>query len=349
MKNIITALIILSLLPMIAMAQSDEQTERETKALDYVEGLEVRLLQLEKAIRTNIIRMDRAIDRVDESQRLEEKQRELYVLLSDVQEFEYETRSESIRKFTEQRRLANQISIEFREILSQLLDEETRNELRRDRSERAEVEDLRAEIVERIRMHNAQRVEEQRENLGIEREVVDRIIAGDLRGQEIRLELNRGLQISEDREALIEQRRQRAMQQAEQRREAISTAREGIVRETITQRRDRITQEDIQAINRERVQNIRNERIQNSNMYRVALRQGESHETRLGGFTLVSLSDQRAEFKMKANGEEWTDTINLGERKRVGNMWVSYYSKSDEAGVFIVGQINAQTTQSRGK
>ncbi|MFT4283110.1 MAG: hypothetical protein ACMXX6_01655 [Candidatus Woesearchaeota archaeon] len=346
MKKIIMALFVLALLPMLTIAQGED--EREARAMEFDEGLEVRLLQLEEAIRVNILRMDRVIENVEDSQRLEEKQRELYVVLQDVQGFEYDTRSEAIRKFTEYRRAANEISAEFRSIAADLLDEQTRAQIREDRSERERVSDLRLEITERIRAHNAQRVEEQRERLGIERAVVERIISGELRASEIRDELRRGVESSEQREDIMAQRRERQEEEAQARREAMQNAREQEVRALVSERAREVSREQITREDAQRAQALREQRAQNSNMYRVVLSEGEAHQTRGAGFTLSSFDRESAEIEIRTASETSRASINYRQREMVhDNMWVSYQSYTDDSAVFLVGFIGNMQVEQR--
>lgn len=111
----------------------DKITEEEIGIMNSSLGAEIRLLQLEKAIKKNLIKGERAVDVLKaldySTSKLESIFSEMNQLLNEVQSADPES-NESVRIFVELKHQAKNLTKQFRETINDLLDDAKIKELR---------------------------------------------------------------------------------------------------------------------------------------------------------------------------------------------------------------------------
>ena len=171
MKKISTILILLLMLvsfSSLAMADEagedvqeniDSETEKEIEIMNNSLGAEIRLLQLEKALLKNILKGEMAVQVLIG---LEYNTTELVSILDDMKLLLEEVReantssNESVKIFVALKNESKNLTTQFREIIKDLLDDETLREIRQRIREMVseQVQNLSKHIRNRIRQFN---------------------------------------------------------------------------------------------------------------------------------------------------------------------------------------------------
>ena len=158
---------------------SDEnETEDEIEVMEHTRGAEMRLLQLEKAIKRRVLWGNAVIDRLQEKNisttELEGILSELDGLTDDVEAeidaLGTKSRNETVREFIRIKMEAKNLTKEFRQTARTLLNASDNSALRMRFSEldRDELEELKNRIRERHREFNSERLADLIEKLGID-------------------------------------------------------------------------------------------------------------------------------------------------------------------------------------
>ncbi len=237
-KTLILGILALLLIPFV---------HAEDTVLTYQTGAEVRLLQLERAITVNELTSERVIERIqrdnpeEDVEELEEYLEELRIIkerASEIREnIEEYSREELVEEFVILRQSTNEVSREFRQAATELLEENAVSELRAERDEIRRANELNERIRETIREHNAERAR----NLGVE-DIEERIRTGELTSERAREEIRERT----TPEAREEARRER-LEEAERLRE----------RARLAEERARETREEYRTIAEERTREAR--------------------------------------------------------------------------------------------
>lgn len=175
----------------------DSETQEEIEIMDSSIGAEMRLLQLERALKIRILHMEAILEVVKEdindSSELESIIEEMNMLVEEVQNISVERADqEAVQKFVDVKLDARDLVSRFREIARPLLTEEDVQELRQRFVEidRDEVQELREKIRERRRELNSQRAKRVLGLMGVnDEELINRIREGEVSPREIRARL----------------------------------------------------------------------------------------------------------------------------------------------------------------
>lgn len=343
MKRILVILFVLFLTAPVVYAQ--EVRDTEIRSMETMTGIEVRFIQLERAIYFNEIRAERVLNYITETHpqsdvsNLESLLTELTLIREKVSRVDFsKDRQDLVELYTDLRRTANQISADFRSEAHIILSEQERAELRSSNTiseDRQRLQEYNQLVAQRLREHNARMYEARASQAGTSLDRVQRIREGELSAQEIRRELTdaiRNKEVEERRrveQELLEERRRLA----EERR--LLAQRIAQTQERPSELRDQVTVE---------AQRIREQNLQtrpSTNMYRVQLSQGESHMDGRITFTLRSLNQRQAIFDVEVGQL----TININEREVIGPFSVMYYRYVDESGVFVISNQLTSTEQ----
>jgi len=137
----------------------DSQTQNEVEAMEYEYGVEIRLLQLEKSITTNIVKGEETVSVLEglgyNTTQLEAILSELEILLVEVQSTDANS-SNATQEFIDLKSDAKELTEDFREAVHELIDNDTieglRDRIRNMTCER--VQNLTSKIQNKIRLYN---------------------------------------------------------------------------------------------------------------------------------------------------------------------------------------------------
>ena len=191
MKKFILILGLLLLVLSVALADMPEEADRGMETSENVTpedveqaavmsnhfGAEVRMMQLEKSIRRNVD-VGRDVLESIASEYGEEELEGLYEMLTDLEGLADEVRNKSTgddfsriaEEFVAIKAEARETTKQFRETSRELLTEEAREEIKGRAGERNQSEftqDIQAQIRERINEHNAERVRDITQTMGV--------------------------------------------------------------------------------------------------------------------------------------------------------------------------------------
>lgn len=229
-------------LVLLIPVKADTTDVKEDRLLAYEKGAELRFMQLEEALYRNYMQAAEAIRRVQaqnpdaDVEEAREKSYEIRMLLNEVSNTdvtEY-SRDELVSLFVRYRTLTNELSREFRAIISELLSEEVRAEIR----------------AERPQSEDAQRIRERVSAVAVDfnRERVRAIVGEDVeaeirtRAQAAEVVRQRQAQVSEEDRRLIAQRQAQIAEQNRVERERVAQ-RALVERELIASQRAEILTE----------------------------------------------------------------------------------------------------------
>ena len=237
-------LILLGMLFLVLLipVKADATDIEEDRLLAYERGVELRFMQLEEALYRNYMQAAEAIRRVQAQdseinvEEAREKSYEIRMLLNEVSNTditEY-SRDELISLFVRYRTLTNELSREFRAIISELLSEEVRAEIRAERPQSEDAQRIRERVRAVAINFNKERV---RAIVGedIETEIKTRAQAAEVVRQ-------RQAQVSEEERRLIAQRQAQIAEQNRVERERV-VQRALVERERIANQRAEIMTE----------------------------------------------------------------------------------------------------------
>ncbi|MFT4261680.1 MAG: hypothetical protein ACMXX9_04585 [Candidatus Woesearchaeota archaeon] len=334
MKRILVILFVLFLTTPLVYAQ--EVRDTEIRSMETLTGIEVRFMQLERAIYFNELRAERVLNYITETHlqsdvsTLESLLTELTLIRERASNVDFsKDRQDLVELYADLRRTANQISVEFRSEAHLILSEQERAELRSSNTlveDRQKLQEYNQLVAQRLREHNARMYEARASQAGTSLDRSQRIREGELSAQEIRRELAESIRNKEveERRRVEQELLEERTRLAEERR--LLAQRIAQTQERPAELRDQVTVE---------AQRIREQNIQtrpSTNMYRVQLSQGESHMDGRITFTLRSLNQRQATFDVE--GRQLT--ININERQVIEPFSVMYYRYVDESGVFVI-------------
>ncbi len=258
-KTILVALALLLAMP-LTMAQTDianaagqENGMREIMPFETVQGAEMRLLQLERAIHRNIVKGETVIDAIRaeaDEETIEELEAILLALVDlkeEVSEYELVGEQEDVEAFVSFRQEASALSKEFRDTAREVITEDRAQIIRNEAQGRAEqamtTKGYQENIRERANEHNEEIVKRAMEAQGIINEdLLERIKNRDIEPGDIRTEvmsLVREIR-SEQANEILANLREEAMRQEINARENINRMNEELLRNKTEIARQRI-------------------------------------------------------------------------------------------------------------
>ena len=276
-KTILVALALLLAMP-LTMAQTDianatgqENGMREIMPFETVQGAEMRLLQLERAIHMNIVKGETMIDAIRaeaDEETIEELEAILLALVDlkeEVSEYELVGEQEDVEAFVSFRQEASALSKEFRDAAREVITEDRAQIIRNEAQGRAEqamaATNYQENIRERANEHNEEIVKRAMEDQGIINEdfedLLERIRNRDIEPRDIRTEvmsLVREIR-SEQANEILANLREEAMRQEINARENINRINEEVLqnkteiaRQRIQEIKDRIPEDVVENI-----------------------------------------------------------------------------------------------------
>lgn len=176
-----------------AEEEVDMQTQEEISVMvENNYGVEMRFLQLERAIGRRVLWANEIIDVLKEdgedTTELEGIVAELDALADEAAETDKSEREAAIENFIRIKREAKEKVAEFREIAGPMLSEEQKDELRQrfDEIDRTELQNLKDRIAEKRRLFNANKARGLLESMGIEdEELIRKAENGEVAAREI--------------------------------------------------------------------------------------------------------------------------------------------------------------------
>ena len=258
-KTILVALALLLAMP-LTMAQTDianaagqENGMREIMPFETVQGAEMRLLQLERAIHRNIVKGETVIETIraevdDETiEELEEILLALVDLKEEVSKYELVGEQEDVEAFVSFRQEASALSKEFRDAAREIITEDRAQIIRNEAQGRAEqamaTTGYQENIRERANEHNEEIVKRAMEAQGIiSEDLLERIRNRDIEPGDIRTEvMNLVREIrSEQANEILANLREEAMRQEINARENINRINEEVLQNNTETARQRI-------------------------------------------------------------------------------------------------------------
>jgi hypothetical protein len=235
-----------------------EETAREAKLIrESIFGAEIRLLQLRKnVLRTTIMQEEIIIileDRIDVTE-LEEILEELNLILEQLEE--KDANDLSVEYFVGIKQDSLELTKNFREIVSDELTSEEKIRVREKVEENEELRTINTEIVQKIRMMNANRVKAQLQRMGsINDEIAGRIQTGLINAKEARnklkqefakLDQNKMIEAKERIEESIKENIERGLEIRKNILENIVNQRKEILEERLTRLGEQLNQKQEQ-------------------------------------------------------------------------------------------------------
>ncbi|MFH1332734.1 MAG: hypothetical protein ABIH53_00665 [archaeon] len=194
--------------------EDEEETEAEIMGTQY--GAEVRLLQLEKAITLNIERGREVIAEAEDPTELEAILAELEALLTEVQNAD-PAAEDAVQTFVDLKKDARDLCKQFRDAAKPLIPEEKQEQLR-EKIRKMEHKELKEKIKAKIRAFNSHKMQNFYGVLGLEEDIVEKIINGEITAKEAKE------QMKEKLKSMTKEERKEAYQQLKEQRIAAEVA-----------------------------------------------------------------------------------------------------------------------------
>ncbi len=204
--------------------ETNEQVQEREKYMKSNLGAKMRVLQLEKSIRRNILHGEAVVEIIEENHAdynlstLNELLNQLNALVTELEDFDYEQTADEIAlDFVDIKHRAITLSRDFRTEVSEILTDEDKQAIydKIQSEKEQQLEQQKQRVIAAIREFNAERVQQMLQRMGIENEeLVQKVRKGEAKIGDVQRETRQSLRdlTPEQKRKIVEKIRPQAVQ-----------------------------------------------------------------------------------------------------------------------------------------